>query len=235
MKKKILIYPILFLGLCVILSACKKDNKNNNNDTTPVPIPGPNVTDIDGNVYHSVIIGTQTWTVENLKVSKYRDGTDIPYIKDSVIWNRDTTGAYCEYDTSASNSIIYGKLYNWYAIKSTHNICPSGWHIPSYDEWQILISYCGYTLEASSYLMETGTSHWPGPNTYANNETGFTALPAGYRDANGAFINIGYNGNWWSSTEDSINYSYLYFMDQTMIYDWTNRKFCGLSVRLVKD
>ena len=113
--------------------AVKKETVNNNNTT-----PASTVTDIDGNVYHFETIGTQVWMVENLKTTKYRDGTSIPNVTINSAWSSLTTGAYCDYSNTSSNSDVYGRMYNWYAINDTHHICPAGWHIPTDAEWTTL-------------------------------------------------------------------------------------------------
>ena len=132
MKNNLLFYSLAIMGMFLLLiSGCKKGvNKNN--------LPANAVKDIDGNVYHTVTIGTQVWMVENLKVTKYRDGTPIPNKTDATEWGSLTTGAYCDYDNTVSNSTIYGKLYNWYAVNDWRNIAPTGWHVPTDAEWTTL-------------------------------------------------------------------------------------------------
>jgi len=144
----------------------------------------PAVTDIDGNVYHIVTIGTQVWMVENLKTTKFRDGSSIPNVTDAEEWvghGELHSGAYCNYDNTAANSNTYGSLYNWYAVVDERNICPTGWHIPSEAEWATLIAYLGGQDVAGGKMKEAGTAHWSTPNTGASNSSGFTALPGGSR------------------------------------------------------
>ncbi|OFX32082.1 MAG: hypothetical protein A2X08_17780 [Bacteroidetes bacterium GWA2_32_17] len=195
------------------------------------------VTDIDGNVYNTITIGTQVWMAENLKTTKYRDGTTIPNVTDNTAWSNLTTGAYCDNSNLSSNSDTYGKLYNWYAVADVHNICPTGWHMPTDAEWSVLTTYLGGESVAGGKLKETGTTHWESPNTGATNETGFTALPGGYRYDNGSFYNVGNYGLWWSSTESNI--SNAWFRDAYYLYNNVNRlnisKKDGFSVRCVKD
>ena len=195
------------------------------------------VTDIDGNVYHTVTIGTQVWLVENLKTTHYRDGTAIPNVTDGNTWDNLTTGAYCDYDNTPSNSDIYGRLYNWYITTNSHNICPKGWHVPSDAEWTTLITYLGGASVAGGKLKETGTTHWESPNTGATNETGFSALPGGTRYDDRTFGGIGYYGYWWSSTEygtdDAWGRDVIYVVSG--INRWSYGKTVGLSVRCLKD
>lgn len=194
------------------------------------------MTDIDGNTYKTVTIGTQTWMAENLKVTKYNDGTSIPNVTDATAWSELTTGALCDYKNTPSNSETYGKLYNWYAV-NTGKLCPTGWHLPSDAEWTELTDYLGGTSDAGGKLKETGTTHWNSPNTGATNETGFTALPGGYRYSDGTFNYIGYGGYWWSATEDNAtdaryrNVGY----NTSNVTSYYNFKEVGFSVRCVRD
>lgn len=195
------------------------------------------MTDIDGNRYKTVIIGTQTWMAENLKVAKYNDGTSIPNITDQIAWWKLTTGACCDYENTPLNSQIYGKLYNWYAV-TTGKLCPKGWHLPSDAEWKQLETYLGGYKVAGGKLKETGTIHWVSPNTGATNETGFTALPGGYRDFNGKFSSINYLGSWWSATDSNdvrFNHWIICSIFNDLSSNGSSEKEGGVSVRCVKD
>ena len=105
--------------------------------TAPSPLAGT-FQDIDGNIYHTVTIGTQTWMLENLKTTKFRNGESIPNVTDNAAWAGLTSAAWCDYDNSASNGNIFGHLYNWYAATDSRNIAPAGWHVPTLAEWDIL-------------------------------------------------------------------------------------------------
>ena len=192
------------------------------------------ITDADGNVYHTVKIGTQTWTVENLKTTKYNDGTAIPLATDGTAWGNLTTPGYCWYKNDAATyKTTYGALYNWYAV-NTGKLAPTGWHVPTDAEWSTLLAYLG---GSDGKLNDTGTVHWISPNTGATNKTGFSALPGGYRNCNGYFDYIGNYGYWWSATEDNASYAnnrYLNY-DSSNLYRDSNFKSCGFSVRLVRD
>jgi uncharacterized protein (TIGR02145 family) len=196
------------------------------------------VSDIDGNIYHTVTIGTQVWMVENLKTTKYRNGDPIPNITEGTDWVNLKIGAYCNYNNDEINSTTYGRLYNWYAVSDSRNIAPTGWHIPTMDEWTILTNYLGGISVAGGKLKEIGTTHWESPNTVATNETGFTALPGGYRYyLVGPFKLIGSAGYWWSSTEinkDEIWTRYI-IDDSNEFAGWSSNKNYGHSVRCVKD
>jgi uncharacterized protein (TIGR02145 family) len=195
------------------------------------------ITDIDGNYYHAVTIGTQVWLVENLKVTRYRNGNPIPNVTGDVNWSGLTSGAYCDYNNNPGNDTIYGRLYNWYAVVDNRNIAPSGWHVPTDAEWTTLATYLGGEGLAGGKLKETGTIHWLSPNTGATNETDFTALPGGDRYISGAFYDIGTYGFWWSSSETLVTYAW----EQSMFNNrsqaernYTNKE-NGLSVRCIKD
>jgi len=164
------------------------------------------VTDIDGNSYSTVKIGDQQWMTENLKTTKFNDGSDIPLVTDGTTWINLTTPAYCWYNNDANTyKDAYGGLYNLYTVM-TGKLCPVGWHVPSNDEWAILATFLGGNAVAGGKLKETGTTHWFSPNVGATNEAGFNALPTGYRaDYNGGFFANVHDGDKnhsdiWSST-----------------------------------
>ncbi len=168
--------------------------------------PGPNITDAEGNTYKTVTIGTQTWMAENLKTSKYSDGTTIPNITDNTQWQNNTTGAWSYYNNEVTNNAKYGKLYNWYAVSPTtngnKNVCPTGWHVPTDAEWTVLTDYLGGETVAGGKMKEVGTTNWNSPNTGATNTSLFTGLPGGWRQGFGFYRDLGGNGNWWSFTQD---------------------------------
>jgi len=202
-----------------------------------LPSSSLSVTDIDGNVYHTVTIGTQVWMVENLKTTKYRNGVSIPKITDGLTWVYLTTGAYCNYNNDENKSTIYGRLYNWSAVSNIQNIAPKGWHVPTSYEWDILSTYLGGTSVAGGKLKETGTAHWQSPNTGATNETGFSALPGGNRSNNGVFDFIGFYGGWWASNYVTPNDIYHLDMHNgnSSLSPNIDVMVFGLSVRCVKD
>jgi len=160
------------------------------------------VTDIDGNTYNSVTIGTQCWIEKNLDVSHYQNGDTIPEVEDSLAWGNLTIGAWCYYENNTTIGAVYGKLYNWFAVNDPRGLAPSGWHVPSDSEWTILVNYLGGTVVAGGHMKEVGITHWLSPNTGADNSSGFTALPSASRDWGGGdaeFIDLGYVVCWWSS------------------------------------
>jgi uncharacterized protein (TIGR02145 family) len=249
-------------ALTSALFSCKKEMTNSNNsNTTNNPnivtcVDNPNINftaigtpigkfsacikDADGNVYKTVIIGTQTWMAENLKVSKYSDGTTIPNITDNTQWQNNTTGAWCYYNNDATNNAKYGKLYNWYAVSKTtngnKNVCPSGWHVPTDDEWTILTEYLGGESAAGGKMKEIGTTSWISPNTDATNTSLFTGLPGGDRNYFGYYY-VGSYGFWWSSTEYSTNRAWNRYLDNEVGNATSSNysKDSGFSVRCLRD
>ena len=194
----------------------------------------PNIVDIDGNVYHTVTIGTQVWMVENLKTTRYNDGTAIPLVTDEYSMGNLTTPGYCWYNDSATYGNTYGALYNWYAV-NTGKLAPTGWHVPTDSEWTVLTTYAGGESVAGGPLKEAGTVHWKSPNTGATNATGFTALPGGICENNGTFTGIGYSGYWWSSTPfDGVGYYIGMFSNYASIQNSIYVCQMVLSVRCVK-
>ena len=195
------------------------------------------VMDIDGNGYHTVTIGTQVWMAEDLKVATYRNGDPIPNITDGVAWGNLTSGAYCDYGNVPSNSTIYGRIYNWYAVADNRNVAPSGWHVATQAEWNTLIAFLGGDEVAGGKLKETGTTHWQSPNSGATNETGFTALPGGARGFQNTFSNLGLDDSWWTATENDAATAfgkYVVFSTPSC-FGYSVGKESGSHVRCVKD
>jgi uncharacterized protein (TIGR02145 family) len=217
--------------------------------TTVAP---PTVTDIDGNVYNMITIGPQVWMQENLKTKRYNDGTSIPNVTGNSAWVGLTTPGYCWYNNDeATYKNTYGALYNFYTVQ-TGKLCPTGWDVPSKDDWTVLITFLGGANNPSiarNKLMETGTIHWKS-NSTGTNSSGFTATPGGYRSMEkiineGAFSQIGTNANWWTSTIIDKLYSpqVVYYIELTNTFDMVregftsssyNQRNMGLSVRCIK-
>jgi uncharacterized protein (TIGR02145 family) len=245
-KNSILIY-LLMEVLLILTSSCKKDdNKSTNNSINGNSAAVFNtsltyglMTDQNGNIYKTILIGTQTWMAENLRTAKYRNGEAISEVTDSVAWSKIlNTGAYCNFkNTRDTDSIVtYGRLYNWYAATDARNIAPTGWHLPTDDEWTTLTTYLGGESVAGDKLKESGTIHWDS-SSGADNSSGFTALPDGYRDNNGAFGTIGGFGYWWSSSESSATFARLRFIASisSSAHRGTGAKVVGFSIRCIKD
>ena len=203
---------ILFGAFLFFAISCDKDDDNNGDSANTFKDSR------DGKVYKIVKIGTQTWIAENLAYAP-------------------TSGNYWAYDNDDANVEIYGYLYDW---QTALNVCPAGWHLPSDEEWTELTDYLGDNaggkLKATG-TIEAGTGLWNDPNTGATNETGFTALPGGYRDRYGYFFSIGYRGYWWSATETSANHAWSRDMNynRSDVNRHDTSKDLGFSVRCVRD
>jgi len=207
----------------------------------------PTVTDADGNVYHTITIGTQVWMVENLKTTKYKDGTAIPLITGNTAWAALSTPAYCWYNNDATTyKNTYGALYNWYAV-NTAKLAPTGWHVPTDAEWTTLANCVSVNLGTPGSVAKAlaATTNWItdtsvgaiGNDLTKNNSSGFSALPGGGRTTSGPFGLVGNGGYWWSSTESNSTYVWL----RGMAYDYSGvdqfdaNKTSGFSVRCVRD
>lgn len=226
LKFNFLKYLIVIFGIYII-SGCEKDSDINANK----------LLDVDGNIYNTITIGSQVWMAENLKTTKYNDGTAIPLLTDITAWQTPNNAGYCWYNNdSSTNAHIYGALYNWHTVKS-EKLCPSGWHVPTDEEWTILTDYLGGSNIAGGKLKETDTMHWNSPNSGATNETNFGALPGGYRFGSGTFFAIGEKGYWWTSSKKTLEV----VLSRNMSYDYSdihkNAGYMnnGLSVRCVRD
>lgn len=204
-----------------------------------------NITDArDGEVYKIVQIGSQTWFAENLRASKYRNNAPITNITDNTQWTNNTSGGWCYNKNDPAYNGVYGKLYNWYAVVNAAQICPAGWHVPTYAEWTTLVNYLGGTEVAGGKMKTTGTQYWVGGydtpfNKDATNSSCFSALPGGSRDQFGDFGSPGSMASFWSVTESGTINNYVwtcnlrYETGGSDLYD-SNKKF-GLSVRCLKD
>lgn len=221
--------------------------------TTPEAIYGT-VDDNDGNTYITIEIGTQVWMMENLKTTKYRDGTSIPNVTDDVLWADLSSGAYCNYDNDDANGDTYGRLYNGYAVDDSRNIAPEGWHVATGVDVLTLLNYVGGTGKWGGKLKEAGTEHWNSPNMGADNSSVFTALPGGFRMEYASTETFQFNylrdqGRWWASDpsgEGNLDYFYMGYNFTNVMgsltgdsyppwqykpYDKSN----GYSVRCVQD
>ncbi len=209
--------------------------------------PGDPVTDIDNESYSSVKIGNQVWITTNLKVTHYRNGDPISNIplQDDSEWLNTTSGAYCTYEDNSANAERYGYLYNGYAVLDSRNICPVGWHIPTQNEWEILVNYLGGNIDAGNMLKSK--MYWENLNVNTTNMSGFSALPGGFRlhptpeRTYTMYTDLKLRSFFWSKDENK-DYPfdamwYIQMMNTTewaMIQSNTDKK-CGLSVRCIKD
>lgn len=235
-KQRMKISLLVVLGVMMVLDfGCTTNDPSNSDNINSLPT----VKDIDGNTYHIITIGTQTWMVENLKTHKYNDGTDIPLVSDGTAWSKLSTPGYC--------ANTYGALYNWYTV-NTLKLAPTGWHVPSYAEWTTLHDYVNANLGTSGTVAKAiaAKSNWSsdtslgaiGNDLTKNNSSGFNALPGGFRDGTGTFYGFGYMGLWWCSTQDYLKVNaqnlFLKSSDSEMTIT-TNPKTRGMAVRCIKD
>ena len=252
-KNKNLIYSLCLMNIVIMFSNVYAFGQESS----------VTITDIDGNVYHTV----------------YRDGTNIPNMTDNTSWATLSTPGYCWYKNDATYKNTYGALYNWYTV-ITGKLCPIGWHVPSFAEWTTLTNYLesenisdvklkggagtfllklgllgrmdiiswqsdtasmvikpSYGDAVCDKLKEVGTTHWDSPNTSATNKSGFTALPGGFRYRTGAFKHIGSTGYWWSSTEVNTANGWIRVMFDIgrNVSISSNHNVLGCSVRCIRD
>lgn len=195
------------------------------------------VTDVDGNVYNTVTIGTQTWMVQNLRTTKFRDGTSIPIITDNTGWSESSTSAYCNINNNPNVGAAFGRLYNFHAVSNSSNLAPTGWHVATDADWTTLTNFVGGANIAGGKLKEAGYTHWETPNANATNEYGFTALPNYYRNTYGVFFPSGWYSYWWTSTPANASTVWVRGMsiDDPFVERYSFSLNYGLSVRCVKD
>ncbi len=227
--------------LSAILAGCTDADSQPTPKSGATPIlvdEGSSITDIDGNVYGIIQIGEQVWMSENLRATRYRNGEEIPYARTDTAWKNEEVGMRCAYDHDEGNSKAYGQLYNWYAVDDERGLCPSGWHVPSDDEWN--------NLERSLGLSSVDAKQWGSRGVHGSamkseawdgtNESGFSALPAGLRVSSGDFFNLGDYGKWWSSSPNgggAISRG-LYSGYSSVNRDDSDPR-SGFSVRCVRD
>lgn len=215
-------FSLFFIGLLYIIIINSCDSRS--------------LSDIEGNVYETVVIGEQKWMAENLQTTTYNNGTAIPNVENDSDWEILNKGAYCWYENDAVANEVYGPLYNWYAVK-TGKLCPPGWHVPTDEEWTVLTDY----LAANGHLDKEGTvlkstfgwhNDLPGSDDYS-----FTALPGGYRLSYGTFFSLNGSGRWWSATETTSYtawYRGMYYNNSGVRRNHHSKK-VGMSVRCIKD
>jgi len=231
--RSIVLFGLIFTSGCITINP---------------PVLGGTVNDIDGNVYHTVIIGTQTWMIENLKTTHYNNNTAIPMITDSAAWRKLKTPGYCWYkNDSTSYKATFGALYNWYAVDTTI-LAPKGWHVPTEADWSVLENNISKYLYASGSLAKilASTTTWNkslntgaiGNNLLLNNSSKFNALPGGTRENYiRSFNSMDSTGAWWTSTlkSDTTGLSLVMKCDNNSVDRYNKFKWKGLSVRCVKD
>jgi len=239
-KVFITILTVLILGM-----GCQKNNpplyNELNGRSTAIFNPDKKygkVSDIDGNVYKTIVIGKQTWMAENLRVTHFRNGDAIPNITDNDKWSIQEVGAYCNYNNIENLDTIatYGRLYNWYAASDSRNIAPKGWRVATPEDWNILIEYLGGDALAGGKLKEAGNEHWESPNE-ADNSSGFTAQPGGWRHFENHMQAFSLYGIWWTSGQNGPESA-----ANLQLFSWStnalkgfNYKLNGYSIRCIKE
>lgn len=221
----------LLIASVLLLFSCSKEADLTNLKTGTV-------TDKSGNTYATVVLGNQEWMTENLKTVQFNSGDSIPEIKLDSIWNANSIAGYALYDNFIPNEAKYGKLYNFKAASSSKNSCPSGWHLPSEKEWEELISFLGGNDIAGEKLKQDGITTWFEPNdTVATNESLFNAVPGGFREQTGEFVNEKFFGYYWTatkSTDDNIKVISLHYGSTAVSLIDLNAA-DGASIRCTKD
>jgi len=223
---------VLFMLILAGLFGCRTASERTGSEE--------HITDIDGNSYRTIQVGDQVWMAENLRTTRYNDGTPVPMIENYDEWAELSLPAYSWYNNDSLNGEAFGALYNAYVIDSG-KLCPDGWHVPSDEEWNALETALGGADVAGGALKEEGTDFWKPPNTSATNNSGFSARAGGYRSYTGTFNLKRTYGFWWSSTRKSwygdppkFLFREMKYNDQNIRRDLAEDK-NGLSVRCVKN
>ncbi|HPI55482.1 MAG TPA: fibrobacter succinogenes major paralogous domain-containing protein [Chitinophagaceae bacterium] len=227
MKK--IIYALCMFSFILLTNSCRRTT------ITPTDPAPTSVTDIDGNVYGVVKIGNQYWSTENLRTTRYNDGTAIPTGLSNTAWSAATTGACAVYNDDPNNNTTYGKLYNWHAV-NTGKLAPTGWHVPSSTEWDEMVNALGGFAVAGGKMKST-SSLWVTPNTGADNSSGFNALPSGYKGMGGGYSVIGKAAYWWQRDERNASQGNYIDVSNDLPSTFSNgaTKTFGYAIRLVKD
>lgn len=225
MKKNnymILVYVVI--GFVFVLAiSCKKTENEDITDNVYYKYNKDSVTDIDGNVYHTVTIGSQVWMLEDLKTTHYCNGDSINFvaISDSIKWNYTREGARCENSDGTIWGINSGYLYNWYTISDNRKICPAGWHVPTNAEFDTLKNYFAHSKN-HNFLIEALKPAFSFKRYY---------------NGKYSFCNTQEHGTWWTSTESDVSnsFGYLFSDGQLVEYDGPLDKRTGLCIRCIKD
>lgn len=246
MFKKVQVLVLIAI-FAAILFGCKKEApenplKTDGKSTTKAAPGNTTVTDVDGNIYNTITIGTQIWMVENLQTTRFRDGSAMDNVTNNSAWaaryyGNGNPGAYCWYNNYISNKTTYGALYNEFAIENSC-LAPYGWHVPTTYEWETLTTYLGGIYNVAGGKMKSiGTTYWFSPNYGANNSSGFSALPGGIRNSGtGIFASLRDKACFWSSTTDQdAALSRTLFSYNADILTDNPGKTEGRSVRCVRD
>ena len=235
--KSVICLTVVCGSLLILAISCKKENND----------PGT-VTDIDGNVYHTITIGTRVWFKENLRTTKFKDGSEIQPVTEKAAWVTLTTPGYCWYENNVANKTIYGGLYNGYAVKESSGLCPTGWHVATDADWVDMEMAFGLP-QAQAYITgDRGEAenvgghlkdlqHWDAPNSGADNSSGFSALGTGYRRDTGDFEWLGQWAGFYTSTAPDASHLFQRYLgyDEVGVARLVYPLTYGYSIRCVKD
>ncbi|MDB5228685.1 MAG: hypothetical protein JWN78_2878 [Bacteroidota bacterium] len=226
-------YFLTFL-ISLLIFSCKKSTTTQSNVVTPYIAK-----DVDGNIYDTVVIGTQTWMVQNLKVMHFRNGEAIANDTGVAVWTALTTPAWCYYKNDSTNNIPYGKLYNWFAVNDPRGLAPEGWHVPSDSEFVTLENYLGGVAVCGGKMKERDTTHWHSPNVAATDSVGFKAVGAGDMFETCCY-GFGWKGEfcmWWTTTEINVMTARFHRLTRQdgSIFKSNGGKTYGYSVRCIRN
>lgn len=208
--------------------------------TVPLHASDDSMRDIDGNDYQTITAGKQTWTAENLNVSRYRNGDSVRHAATREEWLDAAAkgeGAWCYFSNDPANGKNFGRLYNWYAVSDPRGLAPKGWHVPTDREWSALTAFLGGEAVAGGKMKAAGGSRWRTPNEAATNFSGFSALPGGLRGIDGVFAFGAQSAYFWTSAEHSPMlgwYRVLNYHVATVVRSG-EEKIDGMSVRCIRD
>jgi uncharacterized protein (TIGR02145 family) len=254
------LYSVLLMGMFMLFAvSCGNDI----DDPDPIDNEPGTVVDIDGNTYKTVTIGKQEWMAENLRTTKFRDGSNILYLgEDTLIWYNNNTPAYSWYGGDEANKQMYGALYNWYAVRNASSLCPEGWRIHSINDWNNMVNYLMTTHSISNEAEDTEAPgkklkscrqlnspkggdcdtgvhpRWdPHIQHFGTDDYGFAALPGGYRTATGSFHGRGSYALWWTNSEVSVAEATVSYLTYNYSKSFGNprMKNNGHNVRCMRD
>ncbi len=230
--------------LFVFFVSCDKNKKPSQNSlittenvSTPIQKSGT-ASDVEGNVYRYMeMCDGKEWMIENLNVSHYNNGDEIPQVQDPQEWAKLKTGAWCYYLNDSSYGPVFGKLYNWYAVNDPRGIAPQGWRVATKEDWKQLTDCLGGENVAGGKLKQIGSSHWMSPNVGAVNTSGFSALPGGGRSSKGDFTMVDNLGVFWTTTNHDELQAWIRHLSysNTYVVEFYNDKRNGFSVRVLKE
>jgi uncharacterized protein (TIGR02145 family) len=242
------------LILSTLIASCSKDDDNRSSTSNGCPGGPSTVTDIDGNVYNVVSIGSQCWMKENLKTTRYRNGDPITTGLSNTQWTNTTVGAWAYYENNLQYNNPYGKLYNWYAVADGRGVCPTGWHVPSSSDWKKLIKHLDALADTTCFQcftsnsaagpmkatgnLQAGTGLWEAPNFGATNSSGFTSLPSGVRGwSDGIYSDLSTYTSYWTSTSGFPMNAQAYDMDysEDYVFVFVSDRNEGQSIRCIRD